>query len=168
MGKFGKGFGIFALLIAIGALGLSAYQIILPSPSGGGSIVRNVWYDEGNSTYIPPTAGYVEAIPGLYIMATVNSGESLYVLFNAYASIANPSLGSYMAFKIFIDDTAINEPHIQIQTDKTSTFPFELSVTLQYSDSNLSAGIYNITCRAYSGGSNNRIYDSSLFIQTYI
>ena len=35
MGKSGKGLGILALLIAIGALGLSAYQFILPSPSEG-------------------------------------------------------------------------------------------------------------------------------------
>ena len=71
MGKSGKGLGIFALLIAIGALGLGAYQIILPSLSGGGSNVRNVWYDEQTSTFYPITSGY-GAIPGLYIMATVN------------------------------------------------------------------------------------------------
>jgi len=33
MGNSGKGLGIVALILAIGALGLGAYQIILPSPS---------------------------------------------------------------------------------------------------------------------------------------
>jgi hypothetical protein len=101
-------------------------------------------------------------------MATVNSGESLYVLFNAYASINNPSSGSFIQFKIYIDDNAIDEPHSEIQADSTLTLPFLFSVALQYSTSSLSAGTYNITCRAYSGGISNRIYDSSLFVQTYI
>ena len=46
MGNSGKGLGIVALIIAIGALGLGVYPIILPSPSEGASNVRNVWYDE--------------------------------------------------------------------------------------------------------------------------
>jgi hypothetical protein len=168
MVKSGKGLGVLALLIAIGALSLSAYQLILPSPSGGVSVIQNVWYDEETSIYFPPTSGYVEAIPDLYIMASVNSGESLYVLFNAYASINNPSLGSFMSFKIFIDDYKLDEPHTEIHADSTLTNIFVFSVALQYSNSSLSAGTYNITCRAYSGHSGNRIYDSSLFIQTSI
>ncbi|GAH65415.1 unnamed protein product [marine sediment metagenome] len=111
MGKSGKGLGILALIIAIGALGLSAYQFILPSPSGGGSNVRNVWYDEHTSTFFPITSGY-GAIPGLHVMATVNSGESLYVLFNAFAFIQNPSLGFFIHFKIYIDENAIDEPKV--------------------------------------------------------
>ena len=167
MGKSGKGFGILALLIAIVALGLGAYQIILPSPSEGGSNVRNVWYDEQTSTFFPITSGY-GAIPGLYIMATVNSGESLYVLFNAFAFINNPSLGFFISFKIYIDENAIDEPMAEIQPDSTLTAAQCFSVALQISTSNLSAGTYNITCRAYSGGSTNRLFDSSLYAQTYI
>ncbi|GAH02358.1 unnamed protein product [marine sediment metagenome] len=62
MGKSGKGLSVLALIIAIGALGLSIYPIIAPSPSGGGSNVRNVWYDEQTSTFFPITSGY-GAIP---------------------------------------------------------------------------------------------------------
>ena len=46
MGNSGKGLGIVALIIAIGALGLGLYPIILPSSSGGASNVRKVWYEE--------------------------------------------------------------------------------------------------------------------------
>ena len=38
MGNSGKGLGIVALVIAIGALGLGVYPIILPSPSEGPKI----------------------------------------------------------------------------------------------------------------------------------
>ena len=167
MGKSGKGLGIFALMIAIGALGLSAYQFILPSPSEGASNVRNVWYDEQTSTFFPITSGY-GAIPGLYIMATVNSGESLYVLFNTFAFINNPSTGFFISFKIYIDENVIDEPKAEIAPDYTLTTAQSFSVTLQISINNLSAGTYNITCRAYSGGSSNRLFDSSLYVQTYI
>ena len=58
MGKSGKGLGIFALLIAIIALGLGVYQIILPSPSEGPKIYvasndDTVFLDSGTLKYIP-------------------------------------------------------------------------------------------------------------------
>ena len=46
MGKAGKGFGILALLIAIVALGIGAYQIILPSPSEGSMIYVDSNYND--------------------------------------------------------------------------------------------------------------------------
>ncbi|GAH41018.1 unnamed protein product, partial [marine sediment metagenome] len=97
-----------------------------------------------------------------------NSGESLYVLFNAFALIQNPSLDFFIHFKIYIDENAIDEPKAEIMPDSTLTNAQAISVTLQISTSNLSAGTYNITCRAYSGGSTNRLFDSSLYAQTYI
>ncbi|KKN18399.1 hypothetical protein LCGC14_0956090 [marine sediment metagenome] len=56
----------------------------------------------------------------------------------------------------------------KIAPDYTLTTAQSFSVTLQISINNLSAGTYNITCRAYSGGSSNRLFDSSLYVQTYI
>jgi len=58
MGKSGKGLGMFALIIAIVALGLGAYQIILPSPSEGPKIYYTsnddvVLLDFGTLKYIP-------------------------------------------------------------------------------------------------------------------
>ena len=101
-------------------------------------------------------------------MATVNSGESLYVLFNALVLFNNPSTGFFMNFKIYIDENAIDEPHVEIMPDYTLTNALAYPVTLQYANGNLSAGTYNITCRVYSGGTTNRILESSLFVQTYI
>ena len=112
----------------------------MPQPEGAS--VKKTWYDEKTTFTDPSTIGF-EAIDDLYIMATLNSGESLYVLFNAYARIADPSAGSWTFFRIYIDNNPIISAFTQIRADPTLTNTHCYSVALQYSKINMSAGIYN-------------------------
>lgn len=75
MGKSGKGLGIFALIIAIGALGLSAYQFILPtpSPSEGPKIYSASNYDQIDLN----VATISSAIPNLNITYSANVGDNV-------------------------------------------------------------------------------------------
>jgi len=73
MGKSGKGLGILALLIAIVALGLGAYQIILPSPSEGPKIYTDTNYAQIDLNTV--TISYV--IPNLTVTYSANVGDNV-------------------------------------------------------------------------------------------
>ena len=77
MGKSGKGIGIFALLIAIGALGLGVYQFILPSPSEGPKIYSASNYD---ITYLDFDT--FEIIPNLNVTYNTKAGDSVLLEFS--------------------------------------------------------------------------------------
>ncbi len=86
------GLAVFALIIAIGALGLGAYQVFLVSapttaPTGEESGIRNTWYDfHYASEYTNPTLTSIP-IDQLLINFTVNSGESAFFLFSTHARV---------------------------------------------------------------------------------
>ncbi len=81
MGKSGKGLGILALLIAIGALGLSAYQFILPSPSEGSLSEGPKIYYASNDDIVYLDFGTIKYIPQLNVTYTTKAGDSVLIEF---------------------------------------------------------------------------------------
>ena len=73
MGNSGKGLGIVALIIAIGALGLGVYPIILPSPSGGPRIYTDTNYEQIDLN----TVTISSTIPNLNVTYSANVGDNV-------------------------------------------------------------------------------------------
>ncbi|MHA2038196.1 MAG: hypothetical protein ACW98X_17300 [Promethearchaeota archaeon] len=73
MGNSGKGIGIFALLIAIGALGFGVYQFILPSPSEGQKIYTDTNYNQFDLNI----ATISSVIPNLNVTYSANVGDNV-------------------------------------------------------------------------------------------
>ncbi len=77
MGSSGKGLGEIALLLAIGALGLGVYQIILPSHSEG-----RKFYVVSNDDKINLDMSSYKAIPQLNITYNAKAGDSVLLEYN--------------------------------------------------------------------------------------
>ena len=101
MGKSGKGLGIFALIIAIGALGLSAYQFILPSPSEGSDI-----YSETNNDTVYLGYDTFEIIPNLNLTYTTKTGDSVLLEFSCQVSIEISGASTTVEITFEIDGLA--------------------------------------------------------------
>ena len=82
MGKTGKGLGIFALLLAIGALGLSLFQFIVPSPSEGSKI-----YSATNHTTFYLNSNTFVEIPNLNLSYSSQAGDSVLLEFSCQISV---------------------------------------------------------------------------------
>jgi len=107
MGKSGKGLGIFALLIAIIALGLGVYQIILPSPSEGPKI-----YVASNNDVIYLDLSTVKYIPQLNITYNTKWGDSVLLEYSCQIKL-DPIGGTSIRIDFDIDGTTPS-PHIYV------------------------------------------------------
>lgn len=82
MGNSGKGLGIIALIIAIGALFLGVWQIIIPTPS----TQPRIYSDTNNNTfYLNLNADRL--IPNLNVSYTASAGDSVLLEFCCQVSI---------------------------------------------------------------------------------
>ena len=126
MGKSGKGLGILALLIAIGALGLGVYQLILPSPSEGPKIYTDTNYTQINLNTV--TISYV--IPNLTVTYSANVGDNVLLEYSGnvhYGIIGGtPELNIY-----FYVDGAPPSPHAEM-TLKNPTATRDCPVIFKY------------------------------------
>ncbi|MFX1570932.1 MAG: hypothetical protein ACFFCV_21545 [Promethearchaeota archaeon] len=79
MGSSGKGLGIFALLLAMGALGLGIYQFILPAQS---PTEKPRIYVATNYNVVDLNLDVIEVIPNLNVTYNVNAGDSVLLEFS--------------------------------------------------------------------------------------
>ena len=115
MGNSGKGLGIFALLIAIGALGFGLYQFILPSPSEGPKIYSASKY---NTTYLDFNT--FDIITSLNLTYNTKAGDSVLLEFSCQIYI-DSSGGSNTIHISFLINGSAPSPYKQISI--TGVFP---------------------------------------------
>lgn len=100
MGSSGKGLGIFALILAIGALGVGLYPIIFPTPS---IIDGSKIYGATNENKVYLNSNTYEIIPNLNLTYTAKAGNSVSLEFSCQLSVEIISPSTRVDFKFEID-----------------------------------------------------------------
>ncbi len=182
MGKTrtGRGIAILAFILAASGLGFGGFSFIyfnnlIPtsptSPTGEENIVQEIWYAEYLTHQTPSQHPTYTTLTNMQIVITVNTGESVYISYNAKYTIDNSGVYEYIESYIFQNGTAIPAPYAYVGEVNSVALTDSLRmVSLQYSISGLAAGDYNFSIRAATGDNTggNRIDDTTLFIQTYL
>jgi len=178
MGKTrtGRGIAILALILAASGLGFGGFSFIyfnnlIPtSTTGEGNIVQEIWYAEYLTHQTPSQHPTYTTLTNMQIVITVNTGESVYISYNAKYTIDNSGVYEWIESYIFQNGTAIPAPYAYVGEVNSEAVDSIRMVSLQYSISGLAAGDYDFSIRATTGDNtgDNRIDDTILFIQTYL
>ena len=155
-------------ILAVAGLGLSGYMFVKDEflfPSN--TVIKHVWHIEklGSTDSTNPTSEYVD-VPSMNLLATVNAGESLYLLFSSNVGIYDSGLNP-LKFKIKMNGILFDNPYVDVGRGSDSTVLY-CSVNLQYINSTIPAGTYNISICYYSLSTANWIKDSSLLVYTFV
>ncbi|MHA1192922.1 MAG: hypothetical protein ACTSP9_11590, partial [Promethearchaeota archaeon] len=167
---------ILAFILAASGLGFGGFSFIyfnnlIPtSTTGEGNIVQNIWYAEYLTHQTPSQHPTYTTLTNMQLVITVNTGESVYISFNAKYTIDNSGSYEYIESYIFQNGTAIPAPYAYVGEVNSESVDSLRMVSLQYSISGLAAGDYDFSIRATTGDNtgDNRIDDTILFIQTYL
>ena len=164
----GKGLGILALIIGISGLGMGVYTIIFPQVQDVDTNfgIQNTWFKYDSATYGTSPIGTDLVIAALTINFTVNSGESVYFLFNTFALVSGAGLAS-IQFRFVLDGVIKGPPsypEVYIASDGVDQYN---SVTLQIAKE-ISTGPHNLTICIKGTDATNGIKDSTLLVQTFI
>lgn len=178
MGKTrtGRGIAILAFILAASGLGFGGFSFIyfnnlIPtSTTGEGNIVQEIWYAEYLTHQTPSQHPTYTTLTNMQIVITVNTGESVYISYNAKYTIDNSGVYEWIESYIFQNGTAIPAPYAYVGEVNSEAVDSIRMVSLQYSISGLAAGDYEFSIRATTGDNtgDNRIDDTILFIQTYL
>jgi hypothetical protein len=178
MGKTrtGRGIAILAFILAASGLGFGGFSFIyfnnlIPtSTTGEGNIVQEIWYAEYLTHQTPSQHPTYTTLTNMQIVITVNTGESVYISYNAKYTIDNSGVYEWIESYIFQNGTAIPAPYAYVGEVNSEAVDSLRMVSLQYSISGLAAGDYDFSIRATTGDNtgDNRIDDTILFIQTYL
>jgi len=162
-----RGWSILALLIGVGGLGLSGYTLLFALPQKSG--IQNIWYD----SYISPAFGVVGnnvSIPNLNVIATVNPGESLHVIFNADVFLDLDGGPEYLRVFVSLNDILIGAPSATVGGWPDPSAPFILydHISLHYSNLTISPGLYNVSMMAesFDASTPNSLTDMTLLVFT--
>ncbi|MFX0004132.1 MAG: hypothetical protein ACFE9C_08110 [Candidatus Hodarchaeota archaeon] len=163
----GKGLTILALLIGISGLGLGVYTVVFPKVDTNFGI-QNTWfnYDSNAMGYATSPPGTDIVLDALTINFTVNSGESVYFLFNTFAIITVGSPG-LIQINFVLDGVKKGPPaypEVIFGSDGSTQYG---SVTLQIAKI-ISTGFHNLTIVIVGTDASNGIKDCTLLVQTYI
>ena len=157
-------------ILAIAGLGLSGYMFLkneIIFPSSTSTVIRNMWYAEKFDSHYDPDVTYKD-IPYMNILATVNTGESLYMLFNAHAGIYGSGAPSIIEIQIKMNGIQFDHPYTYVGVVGGTTDTYT-TICLQYSNRTIPAGIYNISiCARRTASTTNWIKDRTLLIYTYV
>lgn len=181
MGKTrtGRGIAILAIILAASGLGFGGFSFIyfnnlIPTsttgPTGEGNIVQEIWYAEYLTHQTPSQHPTYTTLTNMQIVITVNTSESVYISYNAKYTIDNSGVYEWIESYIFQNGTAIPAPYAYVGEVNSEAVDSLRMVSLQYSISGLAAGDYEFSIRAATGDNtgDNRIDDTTLFIQTYL
>jgi len=164
----GKVLGILALLVGISGLGLGVYTILFPQVQIVDTEfgIQNTWFKYDSAIYGTAPIATDIVIAALAINFTVDSGESVYFLFNTWAAVFGAGLTSIRIN--FVLDGSIKAPpaypEIIFASDGVDQYG---SVTLQIVKV-ISAGSHNLTISIIGSHTTNGIKDSTLLVQTFI
>ena len=169
MGK-SSGLAIFALLIAFGGLGLGLYSVfILPdtiiAQTTNNSEIIQIWTKEQPAIYY--TGGSYNDVPDMDLTITVNTGETVVIIFNGQFT-------GDMAFLIggvrfMRDNVEIPNSRREFNIDASVGSLMGYSLSANVLIDNLAAGTYEIEVQAWSAGVNlDYLHDGVLIIYTFI
>ena len=162
------GLAAFALIIAIGALGLGIYQVFFVSaPTSTGSGISNTWSDFHFASVDTDPVFTPVHVDELLINFTVNPGESALFLFSTYATV-QAGAPSYIKFSFALDGVVLEGPlHPQWYLTTLST-RIEAPVSFHHVLETISAGAHNVSIFIVGNNINNDIFCSTLLVQTII
>ena len=126
MGNSGKGLGIVALIIAIGALGLGVYPIILPSPSEGPKIYVATYddtFDLDFNTY--------RLIPQLNVTYNTKAGDLVLIEFSCHIRL--DPIGTSTIILYFELDEGYASSYIDLTADQDIKTTGIMKHYIQYS-----------------------------------
>ena len=163
-----SGLAVFALIIAIGALGLGAYQVFFVSaPTSEKSGITNTWHDFYYTAEKTSPAFTQLPIDQLLINFTVNSGESAFFLFSTSATVY-AGTPSYIKFFFALDGAELSGLPYPEWTFETFGSRLSAPVSFHIALETISPGAHNISIFIYGNNVNNEIISSTLLVQTYI
>lgn len=153
-----------ALIIALGALGLGIFQIVITlGPSEEDISIRNVWYSyhsSSESTWPTSTDIWIDE---LLINFTVNSGESVLFLFSANTLVVYAS-SLYIHFPID-GEKIVGFPFLHIIDDASDAM---MPVSFHFVSNTISPGNHNVSIIIRGDNFMNEISRSSLLVQTFV
>ncbi|KKK42294.1 hypothetical protein LCGC14_0543290 [marine sediment metagenome] len=162
------GLAVFALIIAIGALGLGAYQVFFVSaPTSEKSGITNTWYDFHYASENTNPASTQLPIDQLLINFTVNSGESAFFLFSTYATVY-AGAPSHLQINFALDGAVLSGPQHPWWVLETFGSRISTPVSFHLALETISPGAHNVSIFIYGNNVNNGIFSSTLLVQTYI
>ena len=150
-------------IIAIAGLGLSGYIFVKNEfLTSNISPIRNIWYSENLDDIYYVTDG---EIPDLNVTIEVNTGESIYISFNADSGVYIDGL-ELIKLKFIINGTVYQNPFVEVGGSGSSNM--YSPICMQYSLKNPPAGTYTIAVHAFSSDTGNWIKEMTLFVYTYV
>jgi len=166
-----SGLAVFALIIAIGALGLGVYQIFFVSAptgsTGGDSGIRNIWSDHHyTSVKTNPTETWIH-VDHLLINFTVSTGESAFFLFSTLATV-QAGVPKYIQLNFALDGIRLSGPAHPWWTFQTQGEVIRAPISFHYVFETISAGVHNLSIHIYGNDISNEIFSSTLLVQTFI
>jgi len=163
-----NGLAVFALIIAIGALGLGIYQVFFVSaPTSTGSGISNTWSDFHYASVDTNPVSILVHVDELLINFTVNPGESALFLFSTYATV-QAGTPSFIQFKFALDGVALGGPEHPYWLFETLGDRMHAPVSFHYVLETISAGAHNVSIFIVGNNINNDIFSSTLIVQTII
>ena len=151
MGKGGTALAVIALLLGAAGLGFGLMSWLNIGQSA------NEWYDYVDLDGISSTN--VEAISGLSVSASVESGESLYISFTGTLRCD----GLWAVFYIYIDNL-ITSGRTRTSRESVGGYLY-YSVAIQHINNTLSPGTHTVTVWAETDDVGTQISDCVLFVQ---
>lgn len=162
-----SGLALAALIMAIGALGIGIYQIVLivapPIESG----IKHTWYDFHYAAVPTNPATTTITVDQLTIDFTVSSGEYVYFLFNTWADVA-AGANQYIQINFVLDGVQLSGPTYPYWVIRTTASRIEVPISCQLSLDTVTPGAHNVTINIFGSDINNDIFSSTLLVQTYI
>ena len=163
-----SGLAVFALIIAIGALGLGAYQVFFVStPTSEKSGITNTWHDFYYTAEKTSPAFTQLPIDQLLINFTVNSGESAFFLFSTFATVY-AGTPSYIQLNFALDGAELSGPQYPEWIFETFGSRVSAPVSFHIVLETISPGAHNVSIFIEGNNVNNEIFSSTLLVQTYI
>ena len=166
----GKGLAILALLFGISGLGLGTYSVVfIPGQIGNTSTfgIQQTWFAHDPDIHVTNPSLTNITIDSLTIDFFIFSGEYVYILFNAQASLAEVST-AIIFVNLVLDGTIVGNPDYPQAYFSSNNAAQMGPITLQVATNRIMPGNHNITICIFGTEINHQIWDSTLLIQTYI
>lgn len=161
----GKGLAILALIIGISGLGLGVISLTFPREQNSG--IQKTWFEYDSAIHFTNPIFTDILINAITINFTVKSGESVYGLFNTYATLVDIGEAAIL-FNFVLDGFVIGSPVSPEVTFSSDHLTISGSVTLQMATDTILPGLHSITVSIQGNFLNNKIEESTLLIQTYL
>ena len=146
-------------------LGLGVYSLVFPQQQNIG--IQKTWFVYDSSVHFTNPSYTDIPINAITINFTVKSGESVYGLFNTYATLDDIGEAAIL-FRFVLDGFVITSPVSPEVTFISDHIAIGVSVTLQMATDTILPGLHTMTVSIQGNFVTNKIEESTLLIQTYL